>query len=88
MNIQEAYGEHVFIEVDLPVVKDGEEVGVYFEITGMDKLREVNILAAQFYSLNGYLFLPEHDFYGSNRPQEYNCFLMACQAFYLIKGQS
>ncbi len=88
--LSDIYGDGDFpIELDVPFHSecDDEEDAAYFEITSLDQLQKINRLAAEFYSMYGYMFLPELDFLGSNHPQEQSCFYRACTAYYLlVKG--
>ena len=75
------------IEVDVPFhATDHIKVFAYFEILSMQQLKKINRLAAEFYSMNGYVFLPNDDFYGSTHPQERGCFIQACVAYYFVEN--
>ncbi len=85
--LEDIYQENDFpIEVDTPFhcKEDNEQDFAYFEIVDMAQLKKINRLAAEFYSMYGYTFLPELDFNGSSHPQEQMCFLRACTATYLL----
>ena len=56
----------------------------FFEIESMDYLININRLAAEFYSMNGRVFLPDDDFHLSTHPEEEACFYKACLAFYYV----
>ena len=84
--LRSIYGDGDFpMEIDVPYhCEDGEEDFAYFEILSIDEFEKVNRLAAEFYSMYGYVFLPEMDFQSSTHPQEQACFMRACQSYYLV----
>lgn len=85
--LEDVYGDNDFpIEVDVPFhqTDDNEQDFAYFEILNIEHLNKINRLAAEFYSMYGYKFLPNMDFLGSSHPQEQACFMRACQAHYLV----
>ncbi|MFT6882525.1 MAG: hypothetical protein ACJAVY_001323 [Marinoscillum sp.] len=87
--LADSYDDEDFpLEVDLPFhdFSDNEEDVAFFEIEDMNKLISINRLAAEFYSMNGRIFLPESDFYQSTHPEEQGCFYKACLSFYLIEA--
>ena len=85
--LSEVYTDAVFpLEVDIPFHESisNEHDIAFFEIDSMEQLININRLAAEFYSMNGRVFLPDDDFYLSTHPEEEACFYKACLAFYYI----
>jgi hypothetical protein len=85
--LTEVYTDEVFpLEVDIPFHESisGEHDIAFFEIDSMEQLIKINRLAAEFYSMNGRVFLPDDDFYLSTHPEEESCFYKACLAFYYM----
>jgi hypothetical protein len=86
--LAETYDEEEYpLEIDVPFHdEDGTEDTAYFEIANLEQLMKINRLAAEFYASHGYKFMPEFDFFGSSHPQEHDCFVRACLAFYLVSS--
>ena len=82
----------VYTDEDFPFVVDipfhesisNEHDIAFFEIESMEQLISINRLAAEFYSMNGRIFLPDDDFHLATHPEEEACFYKACLAFYYI----
>jgi hypothetical protein len=88
--LEKKYCEHDFpMEIDVYFHSEGdnEEDVAYFEILNIEHMVAINRLAAELYSMNGRIFLPDMDFYGSSHPEENRCFLNACLAFYLVDSE-
>jgi hypothetical protein len=85
--ISDVYTDEAFpLEVDIPFHESisNEHDIAFFEINNMKQLISINRLAAEFYSMNGRVFLPDDDFHLSTHPEEQNCFYKACLAFYYV----
>ena len=85
--LSEVYTDEEFpIVVDIPFHESisNEHDIAFFEIESMEQLIIINRLAAEFYSMNGRVFLPDDDFHLSTHPEEEACFYKACLAFYYI----